>query len=534
MDLYQQLLQEAQSLRDRPQTSVASKAIERQHSKNRMTVWERIHQLTQGRYKVFRRNFGAGLDGAAIVTVIGEIKVLGRARQVAIYGHDFTQQAGAMDATNGRKLAEFLFQAGKLGLPVIGMNDSAGAYVPAGVGGLESYAQAFTALRKISGVVPSIMCMFGFNAGGGAYLPRQGSFIIQPQATFFGLTGPGVVQKVLGETVAAEDLGGPKVHSASGVTDFTATDEQAALDFIPHLLAYIPDHSGVAPQRLVSLDPDNRPSIMTEEILRDTINAPAGFHTPFDIRFIVQDLADFGDYLEFQPSRAGNMICAFARMSGLVVGFCANNSGISSGQIDIQAANKATRFLRFCNIYNIPVIFLEDTTGFLPGQAQEEQGIVQAGRALLDAIVDLRVPRILVVVRNAFGGAYASFNNYATGADVVLALPTARIAVMGTAGVTFVYKKELAAIQADYAQSCASDASHALKEQAEHDRLLALKALDQRYTDTFLNAEAALALGAVSEIILPLTLRCELIAHLNILWSGYTPSAMGGPQREFF
>ena len=184
-----------------------------QHAKSRMTVWERIRVLTDKQPNILWQNWGPDLDGASIITGILDID----GRDVAVYGHDFTLRAGSMDATNGDKLARLIYMAGERGIPLIGMNDSAGAFVPAGVGGLDGYSEAFTALRKISGVVPSISLMFGYNAGGGAYLPRQGSFMIQCEETFIGLTGPGVVKSALGEDVTADELGGPGVHGQSGV-----------------------------------------------------------------------------------------------------------------------------------------------------------------------------------------------------------------------------------------------------------------------------------------------------------------------------
>ncbi len=195
--VYEEALREGLELMQRPQQSAGVSSVQRQHLKGRMTIWERIRVLTDKSPTFLYQNWGKNLDGASLVTAILNID----GRDVALYGHDFTVRAGSMDATNGRKLAELFKLAGDKGIPVIGMNDSAGAYVPAGVGGLDGYAAAFAMLRKISGVVPSIMCMFGFNAGGGAYLPRQGSFMIQPNETFFGLTGPSVVKTVLGEDV---------------------------------------------------------------------------------------------------------------------------------------------------------------------------------------------------------------------------------------------------------------------------------------------------------------------------------------------
>jgi len=223
--LYDQILKRGEELLEKPLKGGGESRVRVQHSKGRMTVWERIKVLTTAEAHITFQSWGAELDGAGIVTGILNID----GRDVAVYGHDFTVRAGSMDATNGSKIARLILMAGEHGIPLIGMNDSAGAYVPAGVGGLDGYSEAFSAMRKISGIVPSILLMFGYNAGGGAYLPRQGSFLIQPENTFFGLTGPDVVREALGEDITADDLGGPKVHSKSGVVDLTAPDELGAL-----------------------------------------------------------------------------------------------------------------------------------------------------------------------------------------------------------------------------------------------------------------------------------------------------------------
>ncbi|MCS6856904.1 MAG: acetyl-CoA carboxylase carboxyltransferase subunit [Sandaracinaceae bacterium] len=518
---YDRALAQAQSLRERPRKSQGVEAIVRQHQKGRMTVWERIAVLSRETPMVLFENWGPNLDGASLVTAI--IRVEGR--EVACYGHDFTVRAGSMDAANGRKLARLFELAGKRGIPVIGMNDSAGAYVPAGVGGLDGYAEAFTALRKISGVVPSIMCMFGFNAGGGSYLPRQGSFVIQPEGTFFGLTGPAVVKSVLGEEVSPDELGGPSVHGASGVADFTVQDEVAALETAIRILRYIPSNNREAPPYIPTSDPVSRETIDTDLLLRRTFESPTGLNTPFDVSFLIQDLCDYGDYFEVQPQRARNMICAFGRIGGYVVGIVANNSAVDSGQIDVAAAYKAARFIRFCNIYNIPLLFIEDTTGFLPGKEQEAMGIVQAGRALLDAIVDVRTPRILLIVRNAFGGAYACFNNYATGADLVLALPTTRVAVMGPAGKEFVYKEELRAIRAQAKRMNPDEAEAFLREREAE--------MAARYEEELMNPREALSLGSISRLIMPREMRRVIAEAFDFLMRHYEPGPMQGPQREF-
>lgn len=524
--LYEENLRQGYELIQRPRKAAGVPAAERQHAKQRMTIWERLAFLTDEEPQVLFQNWGKNLDGASIVTAV--VKINGR--DVAVYGHDFTVRAGSMDATNGKKLARLFELAGKRRIPLVGMNDSAGAYVPAGVGGLDGYAEAFTALRKISGVVPSIMCMFGFNAGGGSYLPRQGSFLIQPNDTFFGLTGPGVVKSVLGEDVTPDELGGPGVHSQSGVTDFVVPDEVAALRKVKALLNYLPNNNAeLAPFQPTS-DPMDRKTWDIDILLKKAFNSPSGFNTPLDVTIIIQQLCDHGDFLEIQPDRARNTVCALGRMGGNVIGFVANNSAVASGQIDIDAALKNARFIRFCNLYNIPMIFMEDTTGFLPGREQEAGGIVQAGRAMLDAIIDLRTPRFLLIIRNAFGGAYASYNNYPTGADFVCALPSTRAAVMGPAGVEFVYKDEMKAIRSEVKKRLAAGEPEAevLAWQAAQD-----KALKDRYEAELMNPNEALSLGSISQIVMPSDLRQVLCNQMNFHLGHYTPEPFAGPQREF-
>lgn len=522
---YDKTLEMGTDLLQRPLKGGGERRVMVQHSKNRMTVFERIRVLTDQEPNFTFQNWGPQLDGASIIT--GILKI-GK-REIAIYGHDFTNRAGSMDATNGAKLARLIYMAGEKGIPLIGMNDSAGAFVPAGVGGLDGYSEAFAALRRISGVVPSIMLMFGFNAGGGSYLPRQGSFMIQPQETFFGLTGPQVVKDVLGEEVTPDELGGPGVHGQSGVVDLVARDELGALRKALRLLNFIPDSCNVLPEYHETSDPKDRFIFEEDILLRKTFNSPTGFNTPFDITLMIQNIMDHGEYFEVQPQRARNLVTCFGRLGGHVVGVMANNSAVASGQIDIQAAYKGARFARFCNLYNIPLIFFEDTTGFLPGREQETGGIVQAGRALLDSIIDLRVPRFLVIVRNAYGGAYATWNSYHVGADMVFALPTARVAVMGPAGKEFVYKKDLQAARAEAAR---------LQKEGKEDEAKALidktnKQLTDQYEEELMNPKEALSLGSISRIIMPGESRKVLSENLDFYMSRYKPQPMGGIQREF-
>jgi len=524
--LYDKMLARGEELLKKPLRGGGESRVRVQHSKGRMTVWERIKVLTSAEPHITFQNWGSELDGAGIVTGILDID----GRDVAVYGHDFTVRAGSMDATNGGKIARLILMAGEHGIPLIGMNDSAGAFVPAGVGGLDGYSEAFAAMRKISGVVPSIMLMFGYNAGGGAYLPRQGAFVIQPENTFFGLTGPNVVREALGEDISADDLGGPKVHSKSGVVDLIAPDELGALRLALRLLRYLPDNNHTSPPiRSTTLSLDD---YVEEEaiLLHKTFTNPvSGFNTPFDMRLFLQQLVDYGDYFEIQQVRAKQLTTAFGRMGGNVVGFIANNSAYASGNIDTEASRKGAKFIRFCNLYNIPVIFLEDVSGYAPGSEQERAGVVQAGRELLDAIVDLRVPRLTLIVRNAFGGAYCAWNSYHVGGDFVFALPSARIAVMGPAGRQFVYKDEFREILQIYQQSLDSGIE---EHEAAVVRDAAMAKLTARYEKELLNPEEALRLGSVSRIVMPGHSRKVLGNTLCYLLRHYQPSAMAGPQRE--
>lgn len=521
---YDRALAEAQELIRRPGLGGGPARVRVQHSKGRMTVWERIRCLSDSDPSILWQNWGPSLDGASIVT--GILRMDGR--DVAVYGHDFTVRAGSMDATNGEKLARIIYMAAEKGIPLIGMNDSAGAYVPAGVGGLDGYSEAFTALRKISGVVPSISLMFGYNAGGGAYLPRQGSFMIQSEETFIGLTGPGVVKSALGETVTADELGGPGVHGQNGVCDLTTLDELSSLRMARRLLRYLPSNNRQNAPFAETSDPVDRYTDEEDQLFRRAFNSPAGLNAPVDITLYMQQIVDHGEFFELQPQRARNMITAFGRLGGWVVGFVANNSAVSSGQIDCDAANKATRFIRFCNIYNIPIIFLEDTTGFLPGSEQERRGIILAGRKLLDSIVDVRTPRITMIIRNAFGGAYAAYNSHFTGADRVFAMPMARVAVMGPGGgVEFVYKDQLRALIAEHKRATAAGEADA------DQKLEAGRAqLTAEYEESLMNPKEAMSLGSVSQLVVPGESRRVLAEHLGFLMRNYQPGPMGGVQRE--
>src|SRR5262245_23202787 len=334
---YEDSIELGRELLERPKQGGGLERVRVQHAKGRMTVFERVRVLTDREPNLLWQNWGKNLDGASIVT--GILSIGGR--DVAVYGHDFTLRAGSMDATNGAKLARLIYLAAERGIPLIGMNDSAGAFIPAGVGGLDGYSEAFTALRRISGLVPCISLMFGYNAGGGAYLPRQGSFMIQCADTFIGLTGPNVVKSALGEDVSADALGGPGVHGLNGVCDLTTVDEVGSLRTALRLLSYLPNNNRELAPFAPTSDPLDRFTLEEDILFRKTFDSPAGMSATLDITLYLQQIVDHGEYFELQPARARNMVTAFGRIGGHVVGFVANNSAVSSGQIDVDAARKA-------------------------------------------------------------------------------------------------------------------------------------------------------------------------------------------------
>ena len=264
-------------------------------------------------------------------------------------------------------------------------------------------------------------------------------------------------------------------------------------------------------------------------LFRRTFASPAGMNAPMDITLYLQQIADYGEFFELQPQRARNLVTAFGRLGGHVVGFVANNSAVASGQIDVDAALKGTRFIRFCNVYNIPLIFIEDVSGFMPGTEQEHRGIILAGRKLLDSIIDVRTPRMTMIIRNAIGGAYACWNSYFTGADRVFAMPMARIAVMGPAGTEFVYKDQMREISRTYQTAIERGDS---EEEAAAARDAALAGLSDQYERELMNPKEALSLGSVSSLVMPGESRRVLAQNLDYLMRHYTAEPMSGVQRE--
>jgi acetyl-CoA carboxylase carboxyltransferase component len=321
------------------------------------------------------------------------------------------------------------------------------------------------------------------------------------------------------------------VHGLNGVCDLTTADEVGSLRTALRLLSYLPNNNRELAPFAPTSDPIDRFTLEEDILFRKTFDTAAGVSAPLDITLFLQQIVDHGEYFELQPARARNMITAFGRIGGHVVGFVANNSAVASGQIDVDAARKATRFIRFCNLYNVPMIFLEDVAGFTPGTEQESRGIILEGRRLLDAIIDLRVPSMTLIIRNAFGGAYAAYNSHFTGADAVFAMPMARIAVMDAGGGTqFMFKDEIRALDVEMQKSLRDGTSEV---EARRARDAGLKLLRERYERELMNPNEALSLGSVSRIVMPGSSRRVLGEHLNFLMRTYKAAPMGGPQREF-
>jgi acetyl-CoA carboxylase carboxyltransferase component len=388
-------------------------------SHKKMTLRDRIQVLTSSGPDIQFHNWGHDPDGTSLITGILNIQ----GRDVALYGHDFTARSAAKDLAGGSKLARLFTMAGEKGIPLLGLNDSGSGLAPDEVGALDGYAEAWTALRNISGVVPSVMCLFGVHTGCGSFLPRQGSFVIQPQQTYWGVARPAIVQSTRGTGVVLNALGGPTAHAATGVADVTAADEIAALHSALRLLSYLPDNNSLMAPFQQSDDPLERRTTKIETLLQKA-SYTSGATTAVDVSIIIQQICDQGDFFELQPQRAPAVVTAFGRLGGYVVGFCAHDSAVSAGHIDDDAALKIARFIRFCNLYNTPILFIRDHhTGAFPVR---QTAVTQAGHALLDALVDLRTPRLLLILRPAGVAAPSPPDTAFIGANRVLTLAMPR------------------------------------------------------------------------------------------------------------
>lgn len=468
--------------------------IEKQHSGGKKTARERIELLLDpGTFNEIDKmvthratDFDMGkqkFPGDGLVSGYGKIE----GRLVYVFAQDFTVFGGTLSRTNADKILKLQELAVKMGAPLIGLNDSGGARIQEGVESLAGYADIFYNNVICSGVIPQISAIMGPCAGGAVYSPALTDFIFMVEKTsHMFVTGPEVIKTVTHEDVSKEDLGGAVTHaSKSGVAHFTGSDEEQTLMMVRELISFIPSNNMEEPPVKISTDPENRADAALNQVV------PGDPNKPYDIKDIILKVIDDEHFLEVQPHYAQNIVVGFARMAGKPVGIVANQPAHLAGVLDINSSSKAARFVRFCDAFNIPLITFVDVPGFLPGTAQEFGGIIKHGAKLLYAFAEATVPKITVITRKAYGGAYDVMSSKHIGADVNLAYPTAEIAVMGPEGaINILYRGKL------------SDEEKA--------------AAVQEYRDKFANPYRAASLGYIDEIILPKDTRYKIIQALNM------------------
>jgi propionyl-CoA carboxylase beta chain len=473
--------------------------IARQHEKGKLTARERIELLMDessfeeiGKL-VVHRSSDFGLDkekylGDGVVTGYGNVN----GRMVYVFSQDFTVFGGSLSETFAEKIVKIMDLAMKNGAPVIGLNDSGGARIQEGVVSLAGYADIFYRNTRASGVVPQISAIMGPCAGGAVYSPAITDFILMVEDTsYMFVTGPNVVKTVTQEDVTSEELGGASTHSTkSGVTHFSCANEVECINNIKQLLSYMPQNcEDEAPVVNYPRADEKRPSL--DKILPDNPNQP------YDMREVVAEIADEGSFMEVHKNYAENIIVGFARIAGRSIGIVGNQPASLAGVLDINSSTKAARFVRFCDSFNIPLLVLVDVPGFLPGTDQEWHGIINHGAKLLYAFSEATVPRVTVITRKAYGGAYDVMNSKHIGADMNFAWPTAEIAVMGAKGAAeIIFKGEIAK---------AFDPTAKLDEKVAE------------YTNRFANPYEAAARGYIDEVIMPHETRIKVMKAFEML-----------------
>ena len=476
-----------------------AKRIDQQHAKSKLTARERIDLLMDegsfqemGKFVMHRcKDFGLDKEyylGDGVITGYGTVN----GRLVYVYSQDFTVFGGSLSETHAEKIVKIMDMAMKNGAPVIGLNDSGGARIQEGVVSLGGYADIFYRNTLASGVIPQISAIMGPCAGGAVYSPAITDFIFMVENTsFMFVTGPNVVKTVTHENVTSEELGGASAHSTkSGVTHFSSANEVECLNGIKKLLSYIPQNcEDDVPQLQYESKEEKR------EILNNII--PSNPNQPYDMREVINGIVDGDSFYEVHQNFAENIVVGFARIAGRSVGIVGNQPASMAGVLDINASVKGARFVRFCDCFNIPLLVLVDVPGFLPGTDQEWNGIITNGAKLLFAFSEATVPRVTVITRKAYGGAYDVMNSKHIGADLNYAWPTAEIAVMGAKGAAeIIFKKEIAE---------ASDPAEKLKEKVDE------------YTEKFATPYRAAHRGFVDEVIFPDETREKLIKAFEML-----------------
>jgi propionyl-CoA carboxylase beta chain len=474
--------------------------IQKQHAAGKMTARERIEfLLDENSFEEFdklvvHRSQDFGLEkqlypGDGVVTGYGLID----GRRVLVFAQDFTVFGGSLSETHAEKICKVLDLALKVGAPVVGLNDSGGARIQEGVLSLGGYADIFLRNTLASGVVPQISCIMGPCAGGAVYSPAITDFNIMVKDTsYMFITGPDVIKTVTHEEVTKEQLGGALTHnSTSGVAHFAADSDEQALRTVRELLSFIPSNNLEDPPRLATGDPAERLEPELNKIVPDASNQP------YDIREVITRVVDDGYFFEVQQHFAANICVGFARLDGRSVGIVANQPAYLAGVLDIDASSKGARFVRFCDCFNIPLLTFEDVPGFLPGVSQEHGGIIRHGAKLLYAFAEATVPKVTVITRKAYGGAYCVMASKHIRTDINYAWPSAEIAVMGAEGaVGVLYRREI---------SEAKDA-----EAARRARILEL---EEKFANPYVAAER----GFIDEVIEPATTRPKLIRALAFL-----------------
>jgi propionyl-CoA carboxylase beta chain len=477
-----------------------AKRRERQHKEGKMSARERIEfLLDEGTFEetdklVTHRcnDFGMAeqkIYGDGFITGYGRIE----GRLVYVFAQDFTVFGGSLSETNAAKIVKIMDLAAKMGAPVIGLNDSGGARIQEGVMSLAGYADIFLRNTLYSGVVPQISAIMGPCAGGAVYSPAITDFVLMVDKTsYMFITGPDVIKTVTMEEVTKEQLGGAMTHNeTSGVAHFLAHDDAECLSMVRELLSFLPSNNLDEPPRKVCSDPVDRADAALDTIV------PAQSNQPYDIKDVVHAVVDDAYFFEVQEHYAKNIVVGFARLDGRPVGIVANQPSVLAGTLDINASVKGARFVRFCDCFNIPLVTFEDVPGFLPGTAQEYGGIIKHGAKLLYAFAEATVPKVTVITRKAYGGAYCVMASKHIRTDVNYAWPTAEIAVMGPEGaVDIVYKREL-------------DAA-ANREQVRREKI-------DEFRDRFANPYVAADRGFVDAVIQPRETRKKLIQALGML-----------------
>jgi acetyl-CoA carboxylase carboxyltransferase component len=492
-------LEDLRARRDAAYHAGSERAVERQHGKGKMLARERIEYLLDddsfheldllARHRAHDAGLGERPYTDGVITGWGTVE----GRKVFVFSQDFTVFGGALGEVFAEKIHKLMDLALRTGAPLVGLNDGAGARIQEGVVSLASYGGIFRRNVQSSGVIPQISVILGPCAGGAVYSPAMTDFIFMVrESSHMFITGPDVVKTVTGEEVTLEELGGAMSHATkSGVATFVAEDEKACLDDVRFLLSFLPANNlEEPPVDDVGDDPD-RLCPELADILPDSPNLPYDMHT------VVKAVVDDGDFFEYFPHWAQSIICGFARVDGHPVGIVGNQPMVLAGVLDIESSEKAARFVRTCDAFNIPLITFVDVPGFLPGVDQEYGGIIRHGAKLLYAYCDASVPRISIITRKAYGGAYVVMDSKSIGSDLSFAWPSAELAVMGPQGaVEIVYRREL------------QQAADPTTRRAE---------LVEEYTQKYANPYAAAERGIVDDVIDPAETRQKIVAGLRVL-----------------